>query len=136
VLDHRSLPLVFESRRVHIWRLFRLWLRLIIFGGHSAHLAYLVHKSDCKIPIIKSSAQHRTICSKLVQSNQPSKLPHRSQSPQSISSLSKQPSKSPHHLQLSWSKLPLQPPQIKSKLTEVKFPVRMPVIIINIFDIY
>ena len=51
-LDHRSLPPVFESRRGHIWRLFRLSLRLITFGGRSAHLAYLVHKSGRKTSII------------------------------------------------------------------------------------
>ena len=48
VLDHILLPPVFESRRGHIWRLFRLSLRLITFGSRSAHLAYLVHKSGCK----------------------------------------------------------------------------------------
>ena len=52
VLDHRSLPPVFESRRGHIWRLFRLSLRLITFGGRSAHLPYLVHKSGRKTSII------------------------------------------------------------------------------------
>jgi len=36
----------------HIWRLFRLSLRLIIFGSRSAHLAYLVHKSGRKTSII------------------------------------------------------------------------------------
>ena len=29
MLDHRSLPPVFKSRRGHIWRLFHLWLRFI-----------------------------------------------------------------------------------------------------------
>jgi len=52
VLDHRSLPPVFESRRGHIWRLFHLSLRLITFGGRSAHLAYYVHKSGRKTAII------------------------------------------------------------------------------------
>jgi len=52
MLDHRSLPPMFEYRRGHIWRLFRLWLRLITFGGRSAHLAYLVHKSGRKTSII------------------------------------------------------------------------------------
>ena len=52
VLDHRSLPPVFESWRGHIWRLFHLWLRFITFGGRSAHLAYHVHKNGCKTPII------------------------------------------------------------------------------------
>jgi len=52
VLDHRSLPPVFESRSGHIWRLFHPWLRFIIFGGRSAHLAYHVHKSGRKTPII------------------------------------------------------------------------------------
>ena len=33
-------------------RLFRLWLRLITFRGHSAHLANLVHKSGRKTSII------------------------------------------------------------------------------------
>ena len=48
VLDHRSLPPVFESRRGHIWRLFHLPLRLITFGSRSAHLAYPVHESAVK----------------------------------------------------------------------------------------
>ena len=48
VLDHISLPPVFESRRGHIWRLFRLSLRLITVGSRSAHLAYRVHKSGRK----------------------------------------------------------------------------------------
>ena len=52
VLDHRSLPPVFESRRGHIWRLFCLSLRLITFGGRSAHLAYLVQKIGSKTSII------------------------------------------------------------------------------------
>ena len=52
VLDHRSLPPVFESGCGHIWRLFRLSLRLITFGGRSAHLAYHVHKSGRKTSII------------------------------------------------------------------------------------
>jgi len=52
VLDHRSLPPMFESRRGHIWRLFHLWLRFITFGGSLAHLAYHVHKSGRKTSII------------------------------------------------------------------------------------
>ena len=32
VLDHRTLPPVFESRRAHIWRVFHLWLRFITFA--------------------------------------------------------------------------------------------------------
>ena len=40
------LPPVFESRCGHIWRLFHLWLGFITFAGHSAHLAYIVHKSE------------------------------------------------------------------------------------------
>ena len=52
VLDHRSLPPVFESRRGDIWRLFRLWLRLIAFGRHSAHLAYRIDKSGRKTSIL------------------------------------------------------------------------------------
>jgi len=52
VLDHRSLPPVFESWRRHIWRLFRLSLRFITFGCGSSHLAYLVHKSGRKTSII------------------------------------------------------------------------------------
>jgi len=51
-LDHRSLPSEFESRRGHIWRLFHLSLPFVTFGGRSAHLAYLVHKSGCKTPVI------------------------------------------------------------------------------------
>ena len=41
-----------ESRRGHIWRVFRLWLRLITFACRSAHLAYHVHKSVRKTPIV------------------------------------------------------------------------------------
>ena len=52
MLDHRSLPPMFESRRGHIWRLFRLSLRLITFGSHSAHLAYHRHKDGRKTLII------------------------------------------------------------------------------------
>ena len=52
VLDHRSLPPVFESRRGHIWWMFHLWICLITFGGRSAHLTYHVHKSGHKTPII------------------------------------------------------------------------------------
>ena len=52
MLDHRSLPLVLESRRGHIWRVFHLWFRFINFGGRSAHLAYHVHKIGRKTSII------------------------------------------------------------------------------------
>ena len=52
VLDHRSLPPVFESRRGHNWRLFRLSLHLITFGGRSVHLTYHVHTSSRKTSII------------------------------------------------------------------------------------
>jgi len=38
--------------RVHIWRMFHLWLRFITFGGRSAYLAYHVHKSGRKTPIV------------------------------------------------------------------------------------
>ena len=43
--DRRSQPHEFEPRPEHIWRVFHLWLRFIIFGGRSTHLAYHVHKS-------------------------------------------------------------------------------------------
>jgi len=33
-------------------RLFHLWLRFITFGGHSAHLAYHVHRNGHKTSII------------------------------------------------------------------------------------
>ena len=56
VLDHISLPTVFESRRGNIWRVFHLWLRFITFGGRSAHLVYHVHKSDRKTSINQSSS--------------------------------------------------------------------------------
>ena len=52
VLNHRSLPPVFESRRGHIWRVFHIWLRFIAFGSSSAHLAYHVHTSGRKTTII------------------------------------------------------------------------------------
>jgi len=52
VLDHRSLPPMFESWHGHIWMLFHLWFCLITFGGRLAHLAYHVHEIDHKTPII------------------------------------------------------------------------------------
>ena len=52
VLDHRSLPPEFESWCGHIRRLFHVWLCFNTFGGRSAHLAYHVHKSGHKTPII------------------------------------------------------------------------------------
>jgi len=52
VLDYRSLPLVVESWRGHIRRLFHLWPRFITFGGWLAHLAHHVHKSGLKTSII------------------------------------------------------------------------------------
>jgi len=52
VLGHRSLPPVFKSRHGYTWRLFQLWLRFIIFGGCSTHLAYHAHKSGHKTSII------------------------------------------------------------------------------------
>ena len=55
-LDHRSLPLQFESRRGHIWRVVQLWLHFVTFRGRSAHLAYHVHKSGRKN---QSSARNR-----------------------------------------------------------------------------
>ena len=57
VLHHISLPPGFESRSGHIWRLFQLWLRLINFGGRSAHLAYHVHKMGRKTQIISHHHQ-------------------------------------------------------------------------------
>jgi len=52
VLDQRSLPPVFETRRGHIWRLFHHRLHFITFGGRSAHLPYHVHKNGRKTSII------------------------------------------------------------------------------------
>ena len=52
MLDNRSLPPMFELRCEHTWRVFHLWLRFITFWGRSAHLAYQVHKSGRKTPII------------------------------------------------------------------------------------
>jgi len=57
---------MFESRRGHIWRLFRLSLRFITFVGRSIHLAYVVHKSGRKTSIIihgliGSTVSHRSI---------------------------------------------------------------------------
>ena len=34
-----------------VWRVFHPWFRFITFGGHSAYLAYFVHKCGRKIPI-------------------------------------------------------------------------------------
>ena len=42
----------FESRHRHMWRVFHLWLPFITFGGRLAHLAYPVHKSGRKTPIV------------------------------------------------------------------------------------
>ena len=67
VLVHRSLPFVFESRLGHIWRLFRLSLRLITFGSRSAHLAYHVHKSGRKTSIIIIIYHHRQLMEKYTQ---------------------------------------------------------------------
>ena len=52
VLDHRSLPPQFESHYGHIWRVFHLWIRFIILGGRSAHLAFHVHKGGRKTPVV------------------------------------------------------------------------------------
>ena len=52
MLDHRSLPPEFKTQQTHIWRVFHLWLRVITFGGHSARLAYDVHKCGCKTSFI------------------------------------------------------------------------------------
>jgi len=55
-LDHRSLPPEFDPRRGHSWRVFHLRLRFITFGCCSSHLAYHVHKSCRKTPIINQSS--------------------------------------------------------------------------------
>ena len=44
-LNHKSLPPELESRRGHIWMVFRLWFRFITYGDLSIHLAYDVHQS-------------------------------------------------------------------------------------------
>jgi len=51
-LDHRSLPPELESRRGHIWRVFKLWLRFINFRARSVYLAYHVYKRGRKTSII------------------------------------------------------------------------------------
>jgi len=51
-LDHKSLLSKFKSRLGRIWTVFHIWLRFITFGSRSAHLAYPVHKSGRKTPII------------------------------------------------------------------------------------
>jgi len=56
-LDHRSLPLPFESR-VHIWRMFHLWLRFTTFGARSTHLAYHVYT--------KVAAKHKSSVTTIV----------------------------------------------------------------------
>jgi len=48
VVDHISQPPEFKSPRGHVRRLFHLSLRLITFGGRSAHSTYRMHKSGCK----------------------------------------------------------------------------------------
>ena len=57
-LDHRSLTPEFEPHDGHISRVFHLSLRFITVGGHSAHLAYHVHKSGHKTssPVYNSSS--------------------------------------------------------------------------------
>ena len=57
VLGHRSLPPEFESRRGHIWMVFRLWL-----CGRSAYLAYHVHKAGHKISVIIIIAVQTSTC--------------------------------------------------------------------------
>ena len=61
VLDHRSLPSGFESRSGHTWMFCRPWLRLITFGGRSAHSAYHVHKSGRKTATINIKGCPRLI---------------------------------------------------------------------------
>ena len=48
VVGHRSIATGFKPRPGYVRRVFHLSLRLVTFGGRSAHLAYLVHKSGCK----------------------------------------------------------------------------------------
>ena len=50
-LGHTSLPLEFESRHGHIWRMRHLWRCFITSGGRSAHLAYHVNKRGRKTSI-------------------------------------------------------------------------------------
>jgi len=47
-LGHRSIAPGFKPRLGYVRRVFHLSLHLITFGGHSSHLAYLVHKSGRK----------------------------------------------------------------------------------------
>ena len=48
MVNHRSIAPGFKPWPDYVRRVFYLWLCLIIFGGHSAHLAYFVHKSGRK----------------------------------------------------------------------------------------
>ena len=48
VIGHRSIAPGFKPRTGYTRRVFHLSLRLITFEGRSAHLGYLVHKSDRK----------------------------------------------------------------------------------------
>jgi len=48
MVNHRSIAPGFKPRMGYVRRVFVLSLRLITFGGRSAHLAYLVHKGGRK----------------------------------------------------------------------------------------
>ena len=43
---HQSIAPRFKPRLAYVGRMFHLSIRLITFGGHSAHLAYPVQKGD------------------------------------------------------------------------------------------
>ena len=66
-LDHRSLPPLFESRRGEgaYPKVVSSLTSLITFGGRSAHLAYRVHKSGHKTPIITSIIIHIALLSRI-----------------------------------------------------------------------
>ena len=51
-VGHKSIAPRFKLRPGYVGKAFRVSLRLITFGGRSAHLANLVHKSGRKTPII------------------------------------------------------------------------------------
>ena len=53
-ISHRSIAPRFKPRPGYVRRVFHLTLRLITFGGRSAHLAYAVHKSGRKAATFNS----------------------------------------------------------------------------------
>ena len=57
-VGHRSIAPGFKPRLGYVRRVFYLSLHLITFGGCSAHLTYIVHKSSCKTATFTHTHTH------------------------------------------------------------------------------